>query len=253
MAMTSWWTLTLDGVSCEYPVILLPPFGYQNQSVAAHEMGHGFGLWHTSGDYGQIYDNRWDVMSDPSSGLYDPTYGTIAQHTTSFNKNIVGWIPEARKYLATRGTQATFVLERLALPESEGYLMARIPIGEAPDHYYTVETRKLVSYDRGLPGGAVVIHEVDPTSFYAVRVLDVDNNGNTGDEGAMWLPGEAFTDAENQVTVCVNGETPSGFVVTVGSGLTPFCSYADFSSSVLSARPTLPGAGQMVKIGRAHV
>ena len=38
--------------------------GKTNITVIAHEMGHGFGLPHSSGNYGETYDNTWDVMSD---------------------------------------------------------------------------------------------------------------------------------------------------------------------------------------------
>ena len=41
-----------------------PPWGYADISVIAHEMGHGFGLPHSTAiDWTSVYDNAWDVMS----------------------------------------------------------------------------------------------------------------------------------------------------------------------------------------------
>ena len=42
-------TLSLDGQSRTYRMTWLPPWGYENQGPVAHEMGHGFGLPHSSG------------------------------------------------------------------------------------------------------------------------------------------------------------------------------------------------------------
>jgi len=58
------WTFTLDGQTKSYNVTWLPPWGYENQGVIGHEMGHGFGLPHSSGPYSATYDSRWDVMSN---------------------------------------------------------------------------------------------------------------------------------------------------------------------------------------------
>ena len=54
--------MTLDGVSQFWSVTWEPPWAYASVSVIAHEMGHGFGLPHSSGAYGATYDNAWDVM-----------------------------------------------------------------------------------------------------------------------------------------------------------------------------------------------
>ena len=50
------------------------------------------------------------------------------------------------------------------------------------------------------------------------QVVDVDNNGDPNDAGAMWTPGETFTDAANGITVTVNAQTATGFQVTIKRG-----------------------------------
>ena len=52
----------------------------------------------------------------------------------------------------------------------------------------------------------------------AAQVVDGDNNGDPNDAGAMWTPGETFTDAANGITVTVDAQTATGFQVTITRG-----------------------------------
>src|SRR5882724_10151111 len=215
------WTLTRDGQSRTYRMTWLPPWGYENQGPVAHEMGHGFGLPHSSGPYSATYDSGWDVMSGIwlDCPPYDPSYGCVGTHTISYHKDILGWIPAAQRYMATAGTSQTITIERLGLPTTSDYLMAKIPIGGSATNFYTVEVRRFVGYDATLPGEAVVIHKVDTTrSDRDAQVVDPDGNGDPNDAGAMWLPGETFLDSPNGISVSVVGQTATGFQVTVSSG-----------------------------------
>jgi hypothetical protein len=187
--------------------------------VIAHETGHGFGLPHSSGDYGAVYDNQWDVMSDFWSNIYrggyDLTYGTLGQHTISYHKDILGWIDPAQMFIAEVGTISHITLERIALPQTTKYLGARVLIDDSPNHFFTVEARRFAGYDSWLPGEAVIIHEVELGRGEPAHVVDIDGNGNTGDEGAMWRPGETFISSANGIAVKVDSSTSTGFVVTI--------------------------------------
>jgi uncharacterized repeat protein (TIGR01451 family) len=146
----------------------------------------------------------------------DPVYGCIGQHTIAFHKDLLGWIPAGQKYVAAPNSKTTITLERLALPQTGNYLMGQIPIRGSSTHFYSVEARRFVGYDSRLPGEAVIIHNVDTTrSDCLAQVVDIDNNGNPNDTGAMWTPGEVFSDTENQITVSVDSMTDTGFVVTI--------------------------------------
>ena len=81
---------------------------------------------------------------------------------TIASKDLSGWIPATRKLTVAPNTSRTVTLERLAQPGSGNYLMAQIPMDNTPDQFYTVEARRRVSYDKYLPGDAVVLHQVDP-------------------------------------------------------------------------------------------
>jgi uncharacterized repeat protein (TIGR01451 family) len=255
----SWWYyggsyyMTRDGMSKVWRMTWLSglPSQYFWESTVAHEMGHGFGLPHSGSIYGVEYENPWDVMGYDGSGcpLPDfPVYGCPGQHTIAYHKDLLGWIPISRKYVATWGSVSTFTLERLESPASSNYLMAKIPIGGSDTHFYTLETRQKIGYDKYMPGNAVVIHEVDTNhTQFPAEVVDSDNNGDTGDAGTMWTPGEIFTDTVNGVKVCINSTTTTGFKVTIGLGVTVNCTFTpDLSTTNLWASPASPTTGQEV-------
>lgn len=208
------WSFNLDGASRLWRTTWLPSWGYVNQSVVAHEMGHGFGLPH-SGGHGMEYNNAWDVMASPYLS-YDPVYGWMGQHTIAYHKDqLLGWIPAARKYVPGLNSQAAITLEQLTLPQMNNYRLAHIPTCNG-NTFYTVEARRRTGYDAILPGEAVIIHEVVTSRDVPAMVMDADNDNNTGDAGAMWTVGETFTDAANGISVTVNSTTTTGFVVTLG-------------------------------------
>jgi M6 family metalloprotease-like protein len=209
---------TIDGVTKSWRMTWEPPWAYADISVIQHEMGHGFGLPHSSGAYGQTYDNAWDVMSWDRyncSAATDPTYGCIGQGTISYQKDILGVIPAGQKSTVTLGSSTTITLEQLDLPATSNYRMAQIPIGGSSTHFYSVEARRLTGYDSKLPGAAVIIHEVDTTRLIPAHVIDTDLNGNTADAGAMWIVGDRFVDATNNISVDVDLATATGFQVTI--------------------------------------
>jgi M6 family metalloprotease-like protein len=205
------WTLTADGQTKSYGMTWLYP--WNSLADYAHEDGHTLGLRHSS--YSQAGRNSfWDVMSavpGRSNG--------IPQHTISYHKDLLGWIPAARKLTVDPNTSRTITLERLALPGSGNYLMAQIPMDNAPGRFYTVEARQRVGYDQYLPGDAVVLHQVDPSRNSPATVVDIDSNGDPNDAAAMWTPGETFTDAANGITVTINARTATGFQVTITRGV----------------------------------
>ena len=197
------WTLDRDGQVIRYRMTWQPPWGYNNQAVLAHEMGHGFGLPHSSGPYENTYDSDWDVMSgNGMCRLEDPEFGCVGVHTISYHKDRLGWIPPERVYVPASGSTETIALAPLdAQATGAEYLMVRLPFGDGP--YYTVEARRRVGYDWEIPGDAVVMHEVVEGRERPARVVDTDANGDPNDYGARWETDESFVDREAQIAVTV--------------------------------------------------
>lgn len=238
--------LNRDGQGKLYHVAWMPPWGYNNQRVLGHEMGHGFGLPHSSGPYNTPYDSQWDVMSDGGTcSPPDASFGCLGVHTISYHKDKLGWIPASRKFVSAPGSSQTLVLERLGEPvSSTNQLMAQIPIGGSATQFYTVEARRFAGYDTQVPGEAIVIHKVDTTlPDRQAQVVDVDGNGWPNDAAAMWTIGETFIDLVNEIAVSVDAVTATGFQVTITNGLPPTGSGADLTGSWLSVVQGCKGAG----------
>ncbi len=215
---------TIDGVYKNWGMMWIPPWGIENIGIVEHEMGHTFGLLHSSGEYGLIYDNAWDLMSDVWSnkarGAVDPVYGGLGQHTIFYHKHRLGWVDDDHWALIRPGARTTLALERLALPESGNLLGAKVLIDNDPIRFITVEARQQVGYDFWLPAvegwdKSVIIHDVDTWLWEPAHVIDIDYNGETEDEGAMWLPGEEYYNATYGIRITIDEATPTGFIVTI--------------------------------------
>jgi hypothetical protein len=213
-------SIALDGPERSVRVTWLPPFGYENQGVYAHEMGHGFGLPHSDNTDGDdnTYDSPWDVMS-AANGLSDPTYGEIATHPVAAHKIELGWYAGADVASVPVGTDAEVTLEPATSTTTGKPRAIEIPITGGR---YVVEVRELTgAYDAGLPGtGAgdrkVIISKVsDDGGDYISRVVDADNppDGGTRSEGVQWRPGETFIG--DGITIRVLAQTSTGMTVSV--------------------------------------
>jgi hypothetical protein len=197
-----------------------PPWGWRNVAVIGHEMGHAFGLPHSNNADGDSnpYDNPWDVMSDSwGYALSDPTYGTVGKHTIAYHKNLLDWIAPARRATVSSPGFFTFDIDHLTLAGTTNLHLVIVEI-QGSASFYTVEVRDRSGYDGNLPGFAVILHEVDPTRQEPAWLVDLDNPENGADAGAMWLPGECFDDAANEILICVDSVITEGYRVEIGTG-----------------------------------
>ncbi len=213
-----------DGIQFRYTTWLLP-YAYSNLAAVQHAMLHTYGLPHSGGNYGRADDNQWDIMSDIWSNCdraTDPVYGCLGQYFIADSKPYE-WGGHNHLSTVPPNSSITMLLKPLSYPASYQNVEIHIPINGSETNYYSIEARRHVDYDVKLPDEGVLIYRVDRTRSVPARLIDIDNNGNTGDDGAIWKPGEVFTDPVNQIYLCVLSETADGYNVTAAQGVVPAC------------------------------
>ena len=214
----------------------ISPFGAQ-ESIVVHEIGHNIGFDHAPGAYNNPYDSRWSPISADSPASATPELGRRPVELSAYHKYKAGWLEPQRVFEAPPGTKKTIRLERLSAPTNvAGYLMAKIYIGGMGGQFYTLEARRFSGNDAlgKIPGECVVIYQVDDARFVSdgdieetggfsrrAQVVDIDNNGNPNDEGAMWTPGKRFSDSHG-ISVSVDTMDDTGFTVSIVSPAVTF-------------------------------
>ncbi len=208
-------TFRADGQTRLYRVTWLPRWAIHNQRIWAHEMGHGFGMPHSS-----PYDSFWDVMSGGSCRVQSREFGCIGVHPIAPFKYLVGWIPASRVLTVRPPIDRQIHLTRLAQPPDQGFLLVRIPIPGTGGDAYTLESRMQIGYDEGVPGEAVIVHRTFArleSNGTGAEVIDGDNNGDLNDAGAMWQPGEHLILESPPLQIFIVRQAASGFDVILTS------------------------------------
>jgi hypothetical protein len=212
--------LELDGQPARpFGVVWVGDGGFQGHDVVTHELGHSFGLPHSSG-CGVEYESIWDLMglSCGTCTLLDPRTNTPhGVHPIAFHKCLTGWIHPAHRYTLPWSLPAAarvWLHDLVRVPPQGQFLMARAFTFPLAPAYYTVERRCLTGYDANLPDAVVAIHHVDERRSIPADMFDVDG-GACNDEGSMWRPGESYYDASNRVLISVEWADENSSVVAM--------------------------------------
>jgi len=204
-----------------------PPWSFANLAPLAHEMGHGYGLPHSDNSDGDddTYDNPWDVMSDGwRNAVSDPVYGTRPKHINMIQRDRLGWVASARKWVVPAGLSGSwqFELEYAALADGTG---RQLVVLNTPDQIdpaftvsYTLEARNRTgTYEGGLAGTAVIVHRVRGGTAYS-EDADFPPANVANNEGSMFKVGETWSAPNGGYRLRVDGTTARGFLVTLTAG-----------------------------------
>jgi hypothetical protein len=253
-------TVFLDGANRTLPTTWNPPWA-QEYDVVGHEMGHAFGMPHSTGPSGSppsgldVYVSAWDVMSDAGGGRSyrscvenSALYGCTAQGMIAAQLLYPGWMPAADQTIISRNTAQSVLIERLRnQPVGSDDLIARIPTTSASfDDFYTVEVRENVGYDQNnmvqISGGTwtTLIHFVD-TSRSAQNgqplVVTLGNSSTINGPAAMWQAGESYRDVARNVTINIIAREGNAVRVNIGNNVAGPANDAIAAASTVGALP----------------
>jgi hypothetical protein len=267
-------TLLLDGVNRPIRVTWNPPWA-QTFYVLGHEMGHAFGMPHSTGPSvnppsgRNVYVSAWDVMSDAAGMLsYWPAFAPpqncpeftdfvpnqgpncVAQGMIAAQLLYPGWLPVADAPLVNRGTTASVLLERVRQqPVGSNDLAALIPTlfnSSLDNFFYTVELREESGYDTNnmtnITGSAwtTLIHFVDTRRNGQDGQPLIVTKGNSraiNGPAAQWLAGDSFVDVARNVTINIIAREGSAVRVNIGNNIARPANDAIAAATPITALP----------------
>jgi M6 family metalloprotease-like protein len=242
--------MTRDGTTRGYRTSYMMDWSTRQAGTWAHEFGHTFGLRH-SGANGLAYVSPYDVMSrSRARTLADGwSFGT---HTFAYHKDVLGFVPSARKWVPGSPGGTTFTLERSALPSANGFLMAQIPSAR-PGIFYVLEARRRAGFfEDAIPREGVVIHQVNPTVSAGGSAPGPGQlqfpAGTTDPELAAFAPGTTFRPAGESFTVTINAATSTGYQVSFNGPGTVTTSAVSVSVASTTS-PGSTGVGTVTAVG----
>jgi len=198
---------------------------YNTLGVIGHELGHNFGLGHANSlpcNGATIatncplarpeYGDPWDIMGNVS-----------ARSVNAWQKNSVGWVPDAKVATHPGGT-ASYTLSPLT---SAGGTLYAVQVPSAIHRTYWIEYRLATGFDAGLPAsatnGAIIhlgglMHQSDRSEYgcWDTCFLDMVPSTSTMGDGALQVP-NAFVDSETGVTISAISKGAGGLTVSVAS------------------------------------
>ena len=188
-----------------------------NTSVAAHEFGHNYGLSHAN--YWSTTDNS--VIGAGSNAEYGDNYdvmgsgyGTI-YHFNTYNKNLLGWLPNASvQTITTSGVYRVYAHDLAAT--GSGWKHALKIRKDTRD--YWVEVRQKITANTTLQNGVLLRWSPWAQSNGGSELLDTTPGSNGGKNDAALLVGRTFEDTAAKIKIiplAVTGTNPRAIDVQV--------------------------------------
>jgi hypothetical protein len=212
-----------------------------NSFVINHELGHGFGLYHSHGlrcQPGPVGTS----CSVVEYGDFTDTMGNTYGHFNAFQKSRLGWLNYgASPPITTVQASGVYTIDAYEFPGA-GSKALKIPRGTTGQSFY-VELRRSVGFDVYLYRTGVFLHlttDSDPNSSYE---LDMIPETPSFTEDAFLDVNKSFTDPVTGITISTLSvsSTNARIGVTMG-GASCTRSNPSVAVSPTQSQPVQPGA-----------
>jgi hypothetical protein len=204
--------------------------GAMELGVTAHELGHGFGLWHSHSLYCGLTSSIGSNCSNIETGDIVDVMGTSeTAHFNAFQKERLGWLNTSVAPITTVLSDGTYVLSSFESaetgPKALKILKSIDPITGKRTWYY-VEARKPIGFD------AFITQTVNNIIDGVLIHIGTDDNGNssslidmtpTTPVNVFWFDpaltaGQSLQDPSGGVKLTSDWATVTGAAVTVRFG-----------------------------------
>ena len=185
--------------------------GLATIGVYTHEFGHLLGL-------PDLYSSTneqvgpWDLMA---RGAWNgKPAGSSPAEMNSWDRIFLGWMTSDHVLNVTRQTKVNATIDPIELPSS-GLQAVRVQTSSQDSkHYYLVEVRQQIGYDKALPSSGVLIMYIDETKSNPVKVIDAAQTTSTLDD-APFQVGEKYLDGTNNLVISIASTNNSSYSIVV--------------------------------------
>jgi len=207
------WTVTTPQKIFKQHAIV-PEFearGFSTAGVNTHEFGHLLGLpdlYSTSTE--QV--GPWDLMA---RGAWNgQPAGSSPSEMGAWDRLFLGWITPDHVLNVTRQIKVNATIDPLELPSSGLHAVRIQTLSQDSKHYYIVEVRQKIDYDKFLPSSGVLITYIDETRSNPVKVIDAMQTSSTL-EDAPFQVGQKYLDGANNLVISIVSTNNSSYSILV--------------------------------------
>ena len=217
--------------------------------VAGHELGHNFGLYHSSNmDCGATPIGANCTVNEYGDTL--DLMGATLGHFNAFQKERLGWFAASQVLtVSSSGTYAIEPYESLTGGVKALKVLKSVD-GSGRRTYYYVEFRQPLGYDAFMSSwpnmtSGVSIHTGSESGGNTTYLLDMTPETASWYDPAL-TAGRTFTDATAGVSITTLTAGPSGATVSITVGTTATCTRAVPSLSLSPGAASTVAAGTLV-------
>jgi M6 family metalloprotease-like protein len=185
--------------------------GLQTVGVYTHEFGHLLGLpdlYSTSAE--QV--GPWDLMARGAWNGKPP--GSSPSEMIAWDRLFLGWLTSNHVLNITQQIKVNATIDPIELPSS-GLQVVKVQTPSLDSkHYYLIETRQKLGYDKALPSSGVLITYIDETRSNPVKVIDAVQTTSTLDD-APFQVGQKYLDGANNLIISISSTNNSSYSITI--------------------------------------